>query len=73
MLKKLGNLAYNPDELFFIHVDESMGQVEVMFKGGYSKTIPFAEITSQLTLEMVLDEKKLEEEKKAQQLEDKGL
>lgn len=73
MLKKLGNLAYNPEELLYIYVDHGMSQVEVTFKGGYSKTIPFTDITPQLTLDMVLDSQALAEEQEAEKLSNRPL
>lgn len=74
MLTKLGlNFAYNADEVLYVHVDQLNSWVEVMFKGGYSKQIPFNEITAGLTLDMVLDEKALREEMDAEKLGERGL
>ncbi len=74
MLKRLGiNFAYNVDDVMFINVDHLSSQVEIMFKGGYTKNIPFSDITAGLTLDMVLDSDILQEELDAEKLGERGL
>ena len=57
----------------YIYVNQTMSQVEVMFKNGTQFNVPFSEITLDLTIDMVIDPELLREEKAAQELEDRSL